>query len=874
MDLFSLTASKRTTRYLKNLVMYELVDVNRLNALKMSNLLQSEWEYDDDEYVNKTTQHDNEIQQISRYILNNKKNFGIEVKYQFGGTTRDDYGRTYPFKSLGLSTIRKKIRETLCHDVYYDFDIINAQPSIMLQLTEKNQISNNNLRQYCENRDEILNTLSEHYEVDRTAIKELFIRMLFGGGFKNWAIENNIEDAIPTDFISNFGNEIKLLINIICENNKKNGEIYAVRKKKISNNLEASVFGIFNQHLETSIVARIIERIVEDTNLMKHPKNKDFITGCYEYDGIRLLMSNVDYFKYDGEMGVNAVIKYLDKTTLEETGYDLKWINKPYGEIYDINSGLSDLNELDCELKNDKDMIKKMRLEVHSGVVDMINEQYKDFYAYSREDNTFFCWDEVKNRYVNSFTPLYNKIDTLVLPRVYAILDKYNDMPNKTTDMFSLITDTESIVKNFNNEPFRKCVIQMAKTKSEIDCFQRDFKIFLLGFDNGVLDMENKVFREYDPTDRITMTCGYDFDVAYLPNDYINKIPSITSIDTKEEVIQKKNKIYELVSSIQPVEDERDYFYKIHATALTGKAIERAFILNGKGRNGKGVFSALMCNMLGEYACSSLRQSIITNKDKSSSNSATEGLSALKNARYVAMKEPPKNSKIQNSILKLLTGGDKIPYRPLYHTESKLEPTWTLFLECNVKLYFEETPTNAEFERIRDLYFPNKFVSSEDKVDEANGYYLGDNTLKDASFQIEHRHALLNILLGYLNELFEDNFNVDKKMPKNVKSRTDAYLRESNVILEIIRKHYVIDLTAEPIKHKDIWNTIQLSKHYINLFRNEKKEITSVSVKNLLKSDDFFKDARVDDRRNHIQKYRLRQIYDDDDSDDDDDDDE
>jgi len=96
--LFNLTASKTTTEYLRNLVLYEEVDLDRLKAIKLGDGLLDRWEDDDDDSNQKTTQHDNELQQLTRYQANYKAGLGVEVKYLMGGRLHTDYGRTYPKK--------------------------------------------------------------------------------------------------------------------------------------------------------------------------------------------------------------------------------------------------------------------------------------------------------------------------------------------------------------------------------------------------------------------------------------------------------------------------------------------------------------------------------------------------------------------------------------------------------------------------------------------------------------------------------------------------------------------------------------------------------------------------------------------------------
>ena len=72
------------------------------------------------------------------------------VKYKASPT---GYGRVYAQKGLSLALLRKQVRGTLCNGVYVDWDMVNAHPTILLQLLRRNCADRpelwRNLEQYC-----------------------------------------------------------------------------------------------------------------------------------------------------------------------------------------------------------------------------------------------------------------------------------------------------------------------------------------------------------------------------------------------------------------------------------------------------------------------------------------------------------------------------------------------------------------------------------------------------------------------------------------------------------------------------------------------------------------------------------------------------
>lgn len=88
------------------------------------------------------------------------------------------YGRLYSKGCFGLEAIQNELRGSLAQEYYYDVDIKNAQPVLLLQFAKREfNVALPQLATFCDNRDEYYAKISDNRE---TAKNSLF-RVLYGG---------------------------------------------------------------------------------------------------------------------------------------------------------------------------------------------------------------------------------------------------------------------------------------------------------------------------------------------------------------------------------------------------------------------------------------------------------------------------------------------------------------------------------------------------------------------------------------------------------------------------------------------------------------------------------------------------------------------
>lgn len=105
------------------------------------------------------------------------------------------------------------------------------------------------------------------------------------------------------------------------------------------------------------------------------------------------------------------------------------------------------------------------------------------------------------------------------------------------------------------------------------------------------------------------------------------------------------------------------------------------FILIGHGGNGKGVFSRIIYNLIGDY--SALMQSNLLKPGAINANNPSPALMKLKSKRLWVCSEMPKGMVLDEALTKQITGGDLLSSRQLYGDQVEFQPVGKLWLSVN-----------------------------------------------------------------------------------------------------------------------------------------------------------------------------------------------
>ena len=238
-----------------------------------------------------------------------------------------------------------------------------------------------------------------------------------------------------------------------------------------------------------------------------------------------------------------------------------------------------------------------------------------------------------------------------------------------------------------------------------------DANKYLMCFSNGVVDFKNKLFRSGLPQDYITKSTN----VPYLENDLDREI--VSNVET-------------FMSQLFPEPTVCKYMWEHLSSSLIGANLNQTFnIYCGSGSNGKSILADLMSLSLGEYK-GTVPISLVTEKRNKIGGTSSEVIQ-LKGIRYAVMQEPSKDSKVDEGVMKELTGGDPIQARALYSDSEIFEPQFNLVV-CTNNLPEISSNDDGTWRRIRVVPFISKFIDETDKyLDSTPHVFKKDKSLKD-----------------------------------------------------------------------------------------------------------------------------------------------
>ena len=210
------------------------------------------------------------------------------------------------------------------------------------------------------------------------------------------------------------------------------------------------------------------------------------------------------------------------------------------------------------------------------------------------------------------------------------------------------------------SEPRLKAMVSLAASVPgvvmDIDDFDQNREI--LPCRNGTIELRTGTFRECRREDYCTKRVHVDFDPEAKTELWIPFLEWAMGGDT----------------------EMMEFIGRAVGYSLTGLVDEeRFFFLYGRGRNGKGVFSETLSFVLGDYTVNSNAETFMMRQ----ASAIQSDIARLAGSRFVTAPETPKGGRLNETLVKNITGGDQVTARPLYAPEVQFLPQLKLWISGN-----------------------------------------------------------------------------------------------------------------------------------------------------------------------------------------------
>lgn len=216
-------------------------------------------------------------------------------------------------------------------------------------------------------------------------------------------------------------------------------------------------------------------------------------------------------------------------------------------------------------------------------------------------------------------------------------------------------------IKRTRNSAGKENMIKEAQHLLSIDIEDFDNDLFLFNLQNGYLDLNTGSLNPHERDKYFTRISNVEYDGEHhapMWNQFLNEI-----FNGDAELIE--------------------YVQRAVGYTLSGSTEEQMmFVLLGNGRNGKSVFLDVINEIMGTYATNIRPESIMVRNNQGNAN---PDIAKLAGARFVTTTEPNDGDRLDEGLIKQLTGGDRVSARFLYEDEFEFTPQFKLWMATNHK---------------------------------------------------------------------------------------------------------------------------------------------------------------------------------------------
>lgn len=239
-----------------------------------------------------------------------------------------------------------------------------------------------------------------------------------------------------------------------------------------------------------------------------------------------------------------------------------------------------------------------------------------------------------------------------------------------------------------------------------------------------------------------------------------------------------------------------NYVQKAVGYSLSGDISEQCiFILEGTGSNGKSTFVETINHILNDYARPIPPESLTLQKNER----IPEEIARLQGVRFTTSSESKEGARLNEALIKQMTGGEKLTARFLYSNSFDFSPQFKIFYSTNHKPRITGTDDGI-WRRVKRIPFKAIYGDKEGLDERGRMIQLKDKDLPE---------KLKKEVEGILTWCIEGFVKWQKEgliMPEELKKATEEYRSESDLIKTFLDESCVIQPSCK-VSVKELYKT-------------------------------------------------------------------
>lgn len=238
-----------------------------------------------------------------------------------------------------------------------------------------------------------------------------------------------------------------------------------------------------------------------------------------------------------------------------------------------------------------------------------------------------------------------------------------------------------------NKRPIDNMIALTAKDgRVTVPAADLDTDKWLLGVQNGVVDLRTGKLRQAGRDELVTKHCAVHFDPAAPAPRFIQFVAEVTGDPLPVDFDADGKPVPASVGKFRPRPDLADYLQRVLGYCLTGSTAEhKMFLCVGAGSNGKNILLDVVQEIVGDYCKTIPPESLMATRQDGDAERPSPVLASLAGARMAITSESRDGQKLDVALVKRHTGGGFLTARLMRENTFRFEITHKLVLMTNHK---------------------------------------------------------------------------------------------------------------------------------------------------------------------------------------------